>query len=51
MFRHGLAIDRTGEKLVMGASTGGLWFSDNAGEKWGLVSGYLPQVYCVEHVG
>ena len=50
VFRHGMAIDETGEVLVMGSSTGGLWFSEDQGDRWQLVSANLPQVYCVELV-
>lgn len=47
VFRHGLAVDDTGKRLVMGSTTGNLWISENAGETWKLVSSTLPQVYAV----
>jgi hypothetical protein len=50
VFRHGLSIDDTGEKLVMGSSTGNLWVSENSGDAWVQVSGNLPQVYAVRWV-
>ena len=50
VFRHGLVIDETGEVLVLGSSTGGLWASEDAGESWQVVSANLPQVYCVAWV-
>lgn len=47
VFRHALAIDESGELLAMGSSTGGLWVSENGGQKWALISNDLPPVYCV----
>ena len=47
VFRHGMDIDATGEELVMGSSTGGLWISSNGGEQWETISNTLPQIYCV----
>lgn len=47
VFRHGLDVDATGDRLVMGSSTGGLWFSGNGGERWETLSNTLPQIYCV----
>lgn len=47
VFRHGLDIDSTGNRLVMGSSTGSLWVSENGGESWECVSTHLPQIYCV----
>jgi hypothetical protein len=31
IFRHGLAIDRPGERLAMGSTTGGVWVSEDQG--------------------
>jgi photosystem II stability/assembly factor-like uncharacterized protein len=50
IFRHGLAIDDTGEKLAMGSTTGNVWVSENGGEAWSQVSSTLPQVYAVRWV-
>jgi photosystem II stability/assembly factor-like uncharacterized protein len=47
VFRHGLAVDETGKRLVMGSTTGNLWISENGGDAWKLVSSNLPQVYAV----
>jgi photosystem II stability/assembly factor-like uncharacterized protein len=47
VYRHGLAIDATGDRLAMGSTTGGLWTSDDAGESWHEVSAHLPPVYHV----
>ncbi|WP_422647801.1 Glycosyl hydrolase [Cupriavidus sp. H18C1] len=47
IYRHGLAVDDSGERLAMGSTTGGLWVSENGGERWSCVSAHLPPVYCV----
>ncbi len=47
VFRHGLAIDETGDRLVMGSTTGNVWVSEDQGDSWSLVSSTLPQVYAV----
>jgi hypothetical protein len=48
IYRHGLAIDETGERLAMGSTTGGLWITDNGGDAWRCVSTQLPPVYAVK---
>jgi hypothetical protein len=50
VFRHGLAIDDTGDKLAMGSTTGNVWVSENGGDAWEQVSSTLPQVYAVRWV-
>jgi len=47
VFRHGLDIDKTGNRLAIGSLTGGLWISENGGDSWDEVSTNLPQIYCV----
>lgn len=47
IFRHCLDVDATGERLAMGSSTGGLWISENGGNRWEHVTSYLPQIYAV----
>ncbi len=47
VFRHGLAIDTTGDRLAMGSTTGNVWVSENQGDSWSLISSTLPQVYAV----
>lgn len=47
VFRHGLDVDATGERLAMGSSTGGLWISEDGGDSWSTISNILPQIYCV----
>lgn len=47
VYRHGLDVDRSGHRLAMGSTTGGLWVSENGGDRWQLISGDLPPIYCV----
>jgi len=49
VYRHGLAVDETGERLAMGSTTGHLWVSENAGDSWTLVAGNLPPIACVRY--
>ena len=44
IYRHALDVDRTGERLAMGSTTGNLWVSETAGERWALVSAHLPPI-------
>lgn len=46
VFRHCLDVDSTGDRLVMGSSTGSLWVSENGGDSWQTVATHLPQIYC-----
>jgi hypothetical protein len=47
VYRHALAIDDAGERLAIGSTTGGLWVSETAGDRWACVSHSLPPVYAV----
>jgi len=47
VYRHGLDVDEDGECLVMGSTTGGLWFSRNGGDEWQFESTRLPPIYAV----
>jgi len=51
VYRHGLDVDASGTRLVMGSTTGGLWVSENQGDSWISVSNHLPPVYCVRFLG
>lgn len=46
-YRHALAVDDAGERLVFGSTTGGLWASADAGEHWQQLSNDLPPVLSV----
>lgn len=47
VYRHGLEVDETGHRLLMGSTTGGLWASDDGGDRWTTVSPHLPPIYAV----
>lgn len=47
VYRHGLDVDETGDRLVFGTTTGGLFVSEDGGESWLCVSAHLPPVYGV----
>ncbi|MCA0434674.1 MAG: exo-alpha-sialidase [Proteobacteria bacterium] len=47
VFRHGLAVDDSGELLAMGSTTGNVWVSEDQGDSWQHVTGTLPQVYAI----
>lgn len=47
VYRHGLAVDDSGSRLLMGSTTGGLWSSDDAGDHWQEVSRGLPPIYAL----
>lgn len=47
VFRHGLDVDGTGDRLAMGSTTGSLWVSEDQGDTWATVSTHLPPVYVV----
>jgi hypothetical protein len=47
VYRHGLAVDETGERLAMGSTTGHLWISESGGDSWRLAAGNLPPIACV----
>ncbi len=46
VYRHGLAVDPTGDRLVMGSTTGSLWLSEDGGDSWETLSQNLPPVFC-----
>jgi len=47
IYRHGLDVDESGTRLVMGSTTGALWISESGGERWQLLNAHLPPVYAV----
>jgi hypothetical protein len=50
IYRHGLDVDAEGRRLAMGSTTGGLWVSDDGGERWRLVNAHLPPIYAVRFI-
>ena len=47
VYRHGLAAPTDGQTLAMGSTTGGLWISEDGGERWHCVSRDLPPIAVV----
>ena len=47
VYRHALALDAAGERLAFGSTTGGLWVSENQGDRWTNIIHTLPPVYAV----
>lgn len=47
VYRHGLDVDETGDRLAFGSTTGGLWLSDDQGDSWRCLSTQLPPIHCV----
>lgn len=45
VYRHALDIDDTGDRLVMGSTTGGAWTSEDGGDNWRELPARLPPVY------
>ena len=50
IYRHGLEVDESGERLAMGSTTGALWTSEDGGRSWQLVNAHLPPIYAVHFV-
>ena len=47
VYRHGLAVDASGHRLLMGSTTGNLWASDDGGDGWALVGANLPPIHAL----
>lgn len=47
IYRHGLAVDDSGDRLVMASTTGGLWISEDQGDHWRMLETRLPPVHAV----
>jgi hypothetical protein len=44
VWRHGLAVDETGERLAFGSTSGGLWISEDGGDSWTMPDARLPPI-------
>jgi hypothetical protein len=44
IYRHALDVDGSGERLAMGSTTGNLWLSETAGDRWSRLSAHLPPI-------
>ncbi|RNF82659.1 WD40/YVTN/BNR-like repeat-containing protein [Montanilutibacter psychrotolerans] len=47
VYRHGLAVDGSGDRLAFGSTTGGLWTSDDQGDRWLALNARLPPIHAV----
>ena len=47
VYRHGLDVDATGNRLAFGSTTGNLWLSEDQGDSWRCLSTSLPPIHCV----
>ncbi|WP_141455969.1 glycoside hydrolase [Pseudoxanthomonas sp. z9] len=47
VYRHGLAVDTSGDRLAFGSTTGGFWTSDDQGQHWQALPARLPPVHAV----
>lgn len=47
VYRHGLAIDASGDRLAFGSTTGGLWISEDQGDQWTRIDARLPPISAV----
>jgi hypothetical protein len=47
VYRHGLAVDTTGHRLLMGSTTGNAWASDDGGERWAQLPAQFPPIHAV----
>jgi hypothetical protein len=50
IYRHALAVDDTGDRVAVGSTTGGLWVSEDGGDRWDSVPARLPPVHAVTFV-
>jgi hypothetical protein len=47
VWRHGLAVDESGDRLAFGSTSGGLWISEDGGDSWMMPEARLPPVAAV----
>jgi hypothetical protein len=50
VYRHGLAVDESGDRLAFGSTTGGMWVSENQGDSWKPLAARLPPILAVAFV-
>lgn len=50
VYRHALDVDASGERLVMGSTTGGAWVSEDGGDSWQALPARLPPIAAVSFV-
>jgi photosystem II stability/assembly factor-like uncharacterized protein len=47
VYRHGLDIDASGDRLALGSTTGSLFITDDGGDHFQHVSAHLPPIYAI----
>jgi hypothetical protein len=47
VYRHGLDVDASGNRVAFGSTTGSLWLSEDQGDSWRCLSAHLPPIHCV----
>jgi hypothetical protein len=50
VYRHGLDVDETGNRLAFGSTTGSAWVSEDQGDSWHYISTHLLPIDCVRFV-
>lgn len=50
VYRHGLAVSDSGNELVVGSTSGGLWVSEDQGDNWSEAPMRLPPIHAVRFV-
>jgi len=48
VYRHALAVDDSGDRLAFGSTTGGLWISEDQGDRWTPLDARLPPINAVQ---
>ena len=49
-YRHALTIDKTGNRLAFGTTTGNVYVTEDQGESWQTLSNSLPPVHAVRFI-
>jgi len=47
VYRHALDIDESGNRLAFGSTTGGLWVTEDQGDRWQALNMNLPPIHAV----
>ncbi|WP_146907499.1 WD40/YVTN/BNR-like repeat-containing protein [Arenimonas daejeonensis] len=47
VYRHGLAVDGSGDQVAIGSTTGGLWISEDQGDCWMAPALRLPPIHAL----
>jgi hypothetical protein len=47
IYRHALDVDTIGDQLLMGSTTGSLWWTGDGGDRWHEISANLPPIASV----